>query len=99
MEVSYTYKLSDIGQRKEFVSDWISCLNWLGGHIGGSLGTGKKIFVGRLPQEANTDDLWDYFGRFGRIVDAYIPKVWLCPSLLVMFLVFRRLTFLSTIGS
>jgi RNA-binding protein Musashi len=34
----------------------------------------KKIFVGRLPQEANTDDLWDYFGRFGRIVDAYIPK-------------------------
>ncbi|EEC79104.1 hypothetical protein OsI_19737 [Oryza sativa Indica Group] len=44
------------------------------GHIGGSLGTGKKIFVGRLPQEANTDDLWDYFGRFGRIVDAYIPK-------------------------
>uniref|UniRef100_A0A0E0HDN5 RRM domain-containing protein n=1 Tax=Oryza nivara TaxID=4536 RepID=A0A0E0HDN5_ORYNI len=60
--------------RKEFVSDWISCLNWLGGHLGGSLGTGKKIFVGRLPQEANTDDLWDYFGRFGRIVDAYIPK-------------------------
>uniref|UniRef100_M8BYM1 rRNA N-glycosidase n=1 Tax=Aegilops tauschii TaxID=37682 RepID=M8BYM1_AEGTA len=35
----------------------------------------KKIFIGRLPQEANTDDLWDYFGRFGRIVDAYIPKV------------------------
>ncbi|KAM3403712.1 hypothetical protein ACQJBY_007063 [Aegilops geniculata] len=34
----------------------------------------KKIFIGRLPQEANTDDLWDYFGRFGRIVDAYIPK-------------------------
>ncbi|XP_006654332.1 heterogeneous nuclear ribonucleoprotein A1, A2/B1 homolog isoform X1 [Oryza brachyantha] len=44
------------------------------GHLGGSLGTGRKIFVGRLPQEANTDDLWDYFGRFGRIVDAYIPK-------------------------
>jgi RNA recognition motif-containing protein len=36
---------------------------------------GKKIFVGRLPQEANTDDLRQYFGRFGRIVDAYIPKV------------------------
>jgi len=35
---------------------------------------GKKIFVGRLPQEANTDDLRHYFGRFGRIVDAYIPK-------------------------
>ncbi|KAG8085392.1 hypothetical protein GUJ93_ZPchr0010g9659 [Zizania palustris] len=45
-----------------------------GRHIGGSLGIGRKIFVGRLPQEANTDDLWDYFGRFGRIVDAYIPK-------------------------
>jgi RNA-binding protein Musashi len=34
----------------------------------------KKIFVGRLPQEANTEDLRHYFGKFGRIVDAYIPK-------------------------
>lgn len=39
---------------------------------------GKKIFVGRLPQEATTDDLHQHFGRFGRILDAYIPKVkWL----------------------
>lgn len=37
-------------------------------------GMGKKIFVGRLPQEASIDDLRQYFGRFGRIVDAYIPK-------------------------
>ncbi|KQK06579.1 hypothetical protein BRADI_2g27110v3 [Brachypodium distachyon] len=44
------------------------------GYSNEPLVTGKKIFVGRLPQEANTDDLWDYFGRFGRIVDAYIPK-------------------------
>lgn len=36
---------------------------------------GNKIFVGRLPQEASVDDLRDYFGRFGRIQDAYIPKV------------------------
>lgn len=35
---------------------------------------GKKIFVGRLPQEATTDDLHQHFGRFGRILDAYIPK-------------------------
>lgn len=38
-------------------------------------GIGNKIFVGRLPQEASVDDLRDYFGRFGRIQDAYIPKV------------------------
>lgn len=44
------------------------------GYLNEPLPTSKKIFVGRLPQEANTDDLWDYFGRFGRIVDAYIPK-------------------------
>ncbi|XP_039020591.1 heterogeneous nuclear ribonucleoprotein 1-like isoform X1 [Hibiscus syriacus] len=39
-----------------------------------SRGMGKKIFVGRLPQEATIDDLRQYFGRFGRIVDVYIPK-------------------------
>ncbi|CAL4945583.1 unnamed protein product [Urochloa decumbens] len=44
------------------------------GYYGSSQAVGKKIFVGRLPQEANTDDLRHYFGRFGRIVDAYIPK-------------------------
>lgn len=37
-------------------------------------GMGKKIFVGRLPQEASVDDLRQYFGRFGRILDVYIPK-------------------------
>lgn len=37
-------------------------------------GIGNKIFVGRLPQEASVDDLRDYFGRFGHIQDAYIPK-------------------------
>ena len=40
-----------------------------------SRGMGKKIFVGRLPQEATADDLRQYFGRFGRILDVYIPKV------------------------
>ncbi|XP_047094330.1 heterogeneous nuclear ribonucleoprotein A/B-like isoform X1 [Lolium rigidum] len=44
------------------------------GYLHEPVATSKKIFIGRLPQEANTDDLWDYFGRFGRIVDAYIPK-------------------------
>ncbi|PKA63775.1 Heterogeneous nuclear ribonucleoprotein 1 [Apostasia shenzhenica] len=37
-------------------------------------GMGKKIFVGRLPQEASADDLRQHFGRFGRIVDVYVPK-------------------------
>ncbi|KAK1438999.1 hypothetical protein QVD17_04814 [Tagetes erecta] len=37
-------------------------------------GMGKKIFIGRLPQEASVEDLRIYFGRFGRILDAYIPK-------------------------
>lgn len=38
-------------------------------------GLGKKIFVGRLPQEASVEDLRQYFGRFGRIMDVYVPKV------------------------
>ncbi|CAN1343749.1 Heterogeneous nuclear ribonucleoprotein 1 [Linum perenne] len=37
-------------------------------------GTGKKIFVGRLPQEATSEDLRHYFGRFGHIMDVYVPK-------------------------
>ncbi|XP_010531242.1 PREDICTED: RNA-binding protein Musashi homolog 2 [Tarenaya hassleriana] len=37
-------------------------------------GMGRKLFVGRLPQEASVDDLRHYFGRFGRILDVYIPK-------------------------
>ncbi|KAE8695939.1 RNA-binding family protein isoform 2 [Hibiscus syriacus] len=39
-----------------------------------SRGMGKKIFVGRLPQDATVDDLRQYFGRFGQIVDVYIHK-------------------------
>ncbi|XP_004509139.1 heterogeneous nuclear ribonucleoprotein 1-like [Cicer arietinum] len=34
----------------------------------------KKIFVGRLPPEATTEDLRLYFGRFGHILDVYIPR-------------------------
>ncbi|XP_038692676.1 RNA-binding protein Musashi homolog Rbp6-like [Tripterygium wilfordii] len=34
----------------------------------------KKIFVGRLPPEATTEDLHQYFGRFGRIIDVYVSK-------------------------
>ncbi|XP_065876218.1 uncharacterized protein [Euphorbia lathyris] len=37
-------------------------------------GMGKKIFVGRLPQEATVEDLRQYFGRFGHILDVYVPK-------------------------
>ncbi|KAK1308224.1 Heterogeneous nuclear ribonucleoprotein 1 [Acorus calamus] len=41
---------------------------------GPTRGMGKKIFVGRLPQEASAEDLRQYFGRFGRITDVYVPK-------------------------
>ncbi|XP_059458976.1 uncharacterized protein LOC132188513 [Corylus avellana] len=37
-------------------------------------GMGKKIFIGRLPQEASAEDLRQYFGRFGRILDVYVPR-------------------------
>ncbi|KAJ0790960.1 putative nucleotide-binding alpha-beta plait domain superfamily, RNA-binding domain superfamily [Helianthus annuus] len=35
-------------------------------------GMGKKIFIGRLPEEASVEDLRLYFGRFGHI--------WMCIS-------------------
>ncbi|GAA0156720.1 hypothetical protein LIER_38329 [Lithospermum erythrorhizon] len=39
-----------------------------------SRGMGKKIFVGKLPQEATAEDLRLYFGKFGHIMDVYVPK-------------------------
>lgn len=47
-------------------------------------GMGKKIFVGRLPQEATAEDLRIYFGRFGRILDVYVPKVRLAICYILM---------------
>lgn len=35
---------------------------------------GKKIFIGRIPMEANADDIRLYFSRFGRLLDVYLPK-------------------------
>ncbi|CAM6072223.1 unnamed protein product [Sphagnum tenellum] len=37
-------------------------------------GLGTKIFVGRLPLEATSEDLRRYFNNFGRISDVYVPK-------------------------
>jgi len=69
-----------------------------GGYYGSSQAVGKKIFVGRLPQEANTDDLRHYFGRFGRIVDAYIPKVRLRLLLFAISWLIIRINFSTLVG-
>ncbi|XP_073110273.1 uncharacterized protein [Elaeis guineensis] len=45
-----------------------------GRYLGPYRGLGKEIFVGRIPQEASADDLRQYFSRFGRVLDVYIPK-------------------------
>lgn len=57
-------------------------------------GMGKKIFVGRLPQEASVEDLRMYFGRFGRILDVYVPKVTQL-SILCFAYVFNLSTYIS----
>lgn len=56
----------------------VNFANDVGGYFGPSRGIGRKIFVGRLPQEASAEDLRQYFGRFGRIIDVYVPKVITC---------------------
>ena len=33
-----------------------------------------KLFVGRCPDTVTTDDLREYFGKFGSLSDVYIPK-------------------------
>lgn len=52
-------------------------------------GLGTKIFVGRLPPEANAEDLRRYFNNFGRISDVYVPKV--CLLKIDEFYLFRDL--------
>ncbi|KAK1263233.1 Heterogeneous nuclear ribonucleoprotein 1 [Acorus gramineus] len=44
------------------------------GVSGPSRGMGKKLFVGKLPQEASSKELRQYFGKFGQITDVYVPK-------------------------
>ncbi|VAH69078.1 unnamed protein product [Triticum turgidum subsp. durum] len=44
------------------------------GYSGSPPETGKKIFVGGIPQEANKDDLRNYFGGFGRVANVFIPR-------------------------
>jgi len=34
----------------------------------------RKIFVGRLTEDLTTDDLREFFSKFGEIIDVYIPK-------------------------
>ncbi|GLJ49608.1 hypothetical protein SUGI_1052480 [Cryptomeria japonica] len=45
-----------------------------GTYSGPPRGMGRKIFVGRLPQEANAEDLRQYFSNFGLVIDVYVPK-------------------------
>ncbi|XP_077249697.1 uncharacterized protein LOC143889400 isoform X2 [Tasmannia lanceolata] len=34
----------------------------------------KRMFIGRIPVEATTDDLHAYFDQFGWVLDVYLPK-------------------------
>ncbi|XP_038986499.1 uncharacterized protein LOC120111998 [Phoenix dactylifera] len=44
------------------------------GYFGPPRGMGRKIFVGRLPQEASADDLRQYFSRFWPYLRCLCPK-------------------------
>jgi len=41
---------------------------------GGEGEVSKKIFVGRVSEELNKQDLKDYFSQFGEVTDVFVPK-------------------------
>ncbi|KAI5062299.1 hypothetical protein GOP47_0022838 [Adiantum capillus-veneris] len=41
---------------------------------GSSKPLGRKIFVGRIPIEATVEEVRGYFGKFGPLLDVYLPK-------------------------
>ncbi|OMO54979.1 hypothetical protein COLO4_36277 [Corchorus olitorius] len=50
-----------IGEHKrQYRVDWRSMLH--------------SVFVGNISRNVKKKDLWDWFNRFGRVVDVYIPK-------------------------
>lgn len=73
MEVSFYYKLQALCNLYRLGNDFLFYCFELGGES--ARGLSRKIFVGRLPQEATSEDLRQYFGRFGRILDVYVPRV------------------------
>ncbi|KAK3596420.1 hypothetical protein CHS0354_020670 [Potamilus streckersoni] len=42
--------------------------------IGGQAAMSMKIFVARCTEDMTTDDLRDYFSKFGEVLDVFIPK-------------------------
>lgn len=36
--------------------------------------TNRKVFVGRCTEDMTSDDLRNYFSKFGEVIDVFIPK-------------------------
>ena len=34
----------------------------------------RKVFIGRVTEDIQADDLRNYFNKFGEVVDVFIPK-------------------------
>ncbi|KAJ4964992.1 hypothetical protein NE237_016841 [Protea cynaroides] len=68
-------RMSNIVDSKKVIGDTISIGNSGGHAVESSLTrTEKKMFIGRVPAEATSEDLHAYFSQFGWVVDVYLPK-------------------------
>ncbi|KAF3787590.1 putative RNA-binding protein [Nymphaea thermarum] len=64
----------------------------------GSTKWGKKLFVGRIPLEATSNDLRIHFSQFGPVLDVYLPKAsspFICSNCQNIFAFFFNINLLA----
>ncbi|CAC5361717.1 TARDBP [Mytilus coruscus] len=70
----YDAQLNCLAQQRHMIDGRWCEVNIPNSNEAGQQTQSRKIFVARISEGINTDDLHQYFSKFGSVVDAFIPK-------------------------